>query len=460
MEKKLNIWNDYQNQKNYDLSFKTVDDNAPDNIVLTEAKDDRGKNGTDWEFKIVSKDYIDTKNAEQDETARQQQAQITEHSHTLREHEEKIVKIEEKNTEQDGKLSELENKNTEQDGKLSELENKNTEQDNKLSEHENRLEQLDGGHSSNLGKIGEIETTLDDHKGRLELLETETDTYSPRVYRVHLQNMELKNENSIVKCTIDVLASLDRVEQHFSVHLSGILTIDEKNNHNNVLQLSSDNVFNEHIYNIELSNDDSLVVNIIHSKKIEIKRVEITEYSQIKISNLVNNENKNENTINNDYIKPLIFDTTRGFKPEFDNGYEEAIHSITHFIKIDESKTLIDINCLAFITLMTNNSYTGFEFKLVEYLNDYFKYEVVPNNILMRRLLLDKSLVVINDSKRYLTEGYLDSNNVKEGKSQFQEFVFRISRNELKKGTNKIEFRVSFVYDSKSPKKPVVEEHL
>lgn len=460
MEKKLNIWNDYQKQKNYDLSFKTVDDNAPDNIVLTEAKDDRGKNGTEWEFKIVSKDYIDTKNAEQDETARQQQAQITEHSHTLREHEEKIVKIEEKNTEQDGKLTELENKNTEQDGKLSELETKNTEQDGKLTEHENRLEQLDGGHTSNLGKIGEIETTLDDHKGRLELLETETDTYSPRVYRVFLQNMDLKKENSIVKCTIDVLASLDRVEQHFSVHLSGILTIDEKNNHNNVLQLSSDNIFNEHIYNIELSNDDSLVVNIIHSKKIEIKKVTISEFSQITISKTLNIENKNENTANNDYIKPLVFDITRGFKPEFDNGYEEAIHSITHFIKIDENKTLIDINCLAFITLMTNDSYTGFEFKLVEYLNDYFKFEVVPSNILMRRLLMDESLVVINDSKRYLTEGYLNSDDVKEGKSQFQEFVFRISRNELKKGTNKIEFRVSFVYDSTAPKKPVVEEYL
>lgn len=460
MEKKLNIWNDYQNQKNYDLSFRTVDDNAPDHIVLKETKDDRGKNGEQWNFKIVSKDYIDSKNAEQDETARQQQTQITEHSHTLREHEEKILKVEEKNTEQDGKITELEEKNTEQDGKLSEIENKNTEQDNKLSEHENRLEQLDGGHTSNLGKIGEIETTLDEHKGRLELLETETDTYSPRVYRVHLQNMELKKENSIVKCTIDVLANLDRVEQHFSVHLSGILTIDEKNNHNNVLQLSSDNIFNEHIYNIELSNDDSLVVNIIHSKKIEIKKVTISEFSQITISKTLNIENKNENTVNNDYIKPLIFDTTRGFKPEFDNGYEEAIHSITHFIKIDENKTLIDINCLAFITLMTNNSYTGFEFKLVEYLNDYFKFEVVPNNILMRRLLLDKSLVVINDSKRYLTEGYLNSDDVKEGKSQFQEFVFRISRNELKKGTNKIEFRVSFVYDSKAPKKPVVEEHL
>nr|DAN44874.1 MAG TPA: tail-needle protein [Caudoviricetes sp.] len=460
MEKKLNIWNDYQNQKNYDLSFKTVDDNAPDNIVLTETKDDRGKNGEQWNFKIVSKDYIDTKNAEQDETARQQQAQITEHSHTLREHEEKIVKIEEKNTEQDGKLTELENKNTEQDGKLTELENKNTEQDGKLTEHENRLEQLDGGHTSNLGKIGEIETTLDDHKGRLELLETETENYSPRIYRVHLQNMELKKENSIVKCTIDVLASLDRVEQHFSVHLSGILTIDEKNNHNNVLQLSSDNIFNEHIYNIELSNDDSLVVNIIHSKKIEIKKVTISEFSQITISKTLNIENKNENTANNDYIKPLVFDTTRGFKPEFDNGYEEAIHSITHFIKIDDSKTLIDINCLAFITLMTNDSYTGFEFKLVEYLNDYFKFEVVPNNILMRRLLLDESLVIINDSSRYLTEGYLNSDDVKEGKSQFQEFVFRISRNKLKKGTNKIEFRVSFVYDSKAPKKPVVEEHL
>ena len=460
MEKKLNIWNDYQNQKNYDLSFKTVNDNAPDHIVLKETKDDRGKNGEQWNFKIVSKDYIDTKNAEQDETARQQQAQITEHSHTLREHNEKIVKIEEKNTEQDEKLTELENKNTEQDNKLSELENKNTEQDNKLSEHENRLEQLDGGHTSNLGKIGEIETTLDEHKGRIELLETETDAYSPRVYRVYLQNMELKKENSIVKCTIDVLASLDRVEQHFSVHLSGILTIDEKNNHNNVLQLSSDNIFNEHIYNIELSNDDSLVVNIIHSKKIEIKKVTISEFSQITISKTLNIENKNENTANNDYIKPLVFDITRGFKPTFDNGYEEAIHSITHFIKIDENKTLIDINCLVFITLMTNNSYTGFEFKLVEYLNDYFKFEVVPNNILMRRLLVDQSLVVINDSKRYLTEGYLNSDDVKEGKSQFQEFVFRISRNELKKGTNKIEFRVSFVYDSKAPKKPVEEEHL
>lgn len=298
MEKKLNIWNDYQNQKNYDLSFKTVDDNAPDHIVLKETKDDRGKNGTEWEFKIVSKDYIDTKNAEQDETARQQQEQITEHSHTLREHEEKIVKIEEKNTEQDGKISELENKNTEQDGKLLELENKNTEQDNKLSEHENRLEQLDGGHSSNLGKIGKIETTLDDHKGKLELLETETENYSPRIYRVHLQNMELKKENSIVKCTIDILAKLDGVEQNFSIHLSGILTVDEKNNHNNVLQLSSDNVFNEHIYNIELSNDDSLVVNIIHSKKIEIKKVSISEYSQVEYNPFLQ---ENKNLVSKDY---------------------------------------------------------------------------------------------------------------------------------------------------------------
>ena len=284
MEKKLNIWNDYQNQKNYDLSFKTVDDNAPDNIVLTETKDDRGKNGEQWNFKIVSKDYIDTKNVEQDETARQQQAQITEHSHTLREHEEKIVKIEEKNTEQDGKLSELETKNT--------------EQDNKLSEHENRLEQLDGGHTSNLGKIGEIETTLDDHKGRLELLETETEEYSPRIYRVHLQNMDLKKENSIVKCTIDVLASYYNMEQNFSIHLSGILTIDEKNNHNNVLQLSSDNIFNEYIYNVELSNDDYLVLNIIHSKKIEIKKVTISEYSQVKYNPFLQ---ENENFVLKDY---------------------------------------------------------------------------------------------------------------------------------------------------------------
>lgn len=282
MEKKLNIWNDYQNQKNYDLSFKTENDNPPDHIILKESKDDRGKNGEQWNFKIVSKDYIDTKNAEQDETARQQQAQITEHDHKIREQEEKIIKIEEKNTEQDNKITEIETKNTEQDNEILEIKNKNTEQDTKLEEHKNRLDELDGGHNSNLGKIGEIETKIENHKDRLESLESETNEHSPRVYRQNLPNMELKKENSIVKCTVDILAERqDEMSETITVHLSGILTVDKKNNHNNILQLLPDNIYNGNLYDISITNDDSLLVNIVHSKKIIIKSVNITEYSQI-----------------------------------------------------------------------------------------------------------------------------------------------------------------------------------
>ena len=269
MEKKLNIWNDYQNQKNYDLSFKTVDDNAPDHIILKETKDDRGKNGEQWNFKIVSKDYIDSKNAEQDETARQQQAQITEHSHTIREHDQKLVEIKEKDIEQDGKLTELENKNT--------------EQDTKLEEHKNRLDELDGGHNSNLGKIGEIETNLENHKERIKSLETETNTFSPRVLRQTLDKLDLENKDSIVKCVLDIKYS-DETGLNYNnitIHLSGNLIVDHRNYHNNILQLNSDNVFDTRIYSVSIANDEQPIVSIVHSKNINISSVSITEYSQI-----------------------------------------------------------------------------------------------------------------------------------------------------------------------------------
>ena len=461
MEKKLNIWNDYQNQKNYDLSFKTKDDNPPDHITLKESKDDRGKNGEQWNFKIVSKNYIDTKNAEQDETIRQQQAQITEHSHKLREHDEKITQIEEKNSEQDTKISEIEEKNIEQDNLIKVLDAKNTEQDKELTNHERRLEELDGGHTTNLGKIGEIETKLDDHNGRLDLLETETENYSPRVYREHLPNIELKNENSIVKCTVDILTNINNTEQNLSVHLSGILTIDEKNNHNNILQLLSDNVFSKYIYNIELCNDDSLVINIVHSKKIEIKKVTITEFNQIFI-NYCKCENKKTNTENNETNTKNIFAyPPTYFRESINKGkFIETTLSTTKFYNIiDDYKEVImvDIDALVHIQILNKEDYKGYEFSIARFLNTEMANKVVPLDLEMK-WLLSHSMVIINGSDRYAEPVYLKMNEVFRGKNMFMDFMYLIPSERLKVGNNVINLKIVFTYNPKG--KVIEEQHL
>ena len=431
MEKKLNIWNDYQNQKNYDLSFKTVDDNSPDNIVLTETKDDRGKNGTEWEFKIVSKDYIDTKNAEQDETARQQQAQITEHSHTLREHEEKIVKIEEKNTEQDGKLLELENKNTEQDGKLT--------------EHENRLEQLDGGHTSNLGKIGEIETTLDDHKGRLELLETETETYNTRVYKKNLSPMELKLDNvlSLVKATISIDT---KSGETFTSHLSGLYIVDKKNSHNNILNLLTDSKDNEKFYHIELSGDESFLVKIIHTKNIEITNVLISEYSQTFLE------------------IPLLVGIEKKFLPKFYiteilQGYSGTewtakinIFSKTNFIKFSENITIFEVNALIHLNIKKLDNFSYFEIRLGDYLNEYFSKERIPKyydgDYAEEKIFERGSMVLVNNSK--LVKPVLQTQYSIE---RFDDLRYNIPKEHFNEGINLINLRLIYYYDSTVRKK-------
>lgn len=372
MEKKLNIWNDYQNQKNYDLSFKTKDDNPPDHITLKESKDDRGKNGEQWNFKIVSKNYIDTKNAEQDETARQQQAQITEHSHKLREHDEKITQIEEKNSEQDTKISEIEEKNTEQDNLIKALDAKNTEQDEKLSNHESRLEELDGGHTSNLGKIGEIETKLDDHNGRLDLLETETETYNTRVFKKNLTPLELKLDNvlSVVKATITILTKQNLT---FSAHLSGTYFVDKSNNHNNILNLFTDSLDNEKFYHIELSGDESFLIKIIHTKNIEITDVVIGEYSQIPIkiesqNNILKNEEKYQPV-----FKKQIF--------KVDGKYRGFANIFSQFFKKDDFVTTCYINCLFRIDVINKQNITIFKYSLGELLNEYLQNETLPKKI-------------------------------------------------------------------------------
>lgn len=348
MEKKLNIWNDYQNQKNYDLSFKTVDDNAPDNIVLTETKDDRGKNGEQWNFKIVSKDYIDTKNAEQDETARQQQTQITEHSHTLREHEEKIVKIEEKNTEQDGKLLELENKNTEQDGKLSEIENKNTEQDGKLTEHENRLEQLDGGHSSNLGKIGEIEEqALKDRKILLQL-KSLSDTRFLLGFRQVLNEPQLKKKNSIVKIRLNIKAKDTTVENSNIIYdnpitFTGLYTVDKNNNNNDILNLLGDTNNSNWFPYAKITNDYKPTLDLIYVKQYQIVGVEVEDFSQIFL--------ENENDFDEDLLKVAY-----GLTGSYGNGAISRRFIRSEIVKLNNEKCLVSGTIEIFITTKENTT--------------------------------------------------------------------------------------------------------
>ena len=54
------IWNDNQNTDNYEMSFEFVDDNKPNEIILSNRDDDRGyDNPKRWEFKIIDKDYVD-----------------------------------------------------------------------------------------------------------------------------------------------------------------------------------------------------------------------------------------------------------------------------------------------------------------------------------------------------------------------------------------------------------------
>lgn len=441
MEKKLNIWNDYQNQKNYDLSFKTVDDNAPDSIVLTETKDDRGKNGEQWNFKIVSKDYIDTKNAEQDETARQQQAQITEHSHTLREHEEKIVKIEEKNTEQDGKLLEIENKNTEQDGKLLELENKNTEQDGKLTEHENRLEQLDGGHTSNLGKIGEIETTLDDHKGRLELLETETDNYNTRVYKKSLSPLDLKLDNilSIVKATLTITT---KKGETFVSHLNGLYLVDKNNNHNNSLNIFTDSKDNEKLLHVELSGDESFLVKIIHTKNIDIENVVISEYSQVAINIPFVNKFEEE-FLSNTYQGSSFSGNTR------ESPYIAKFSIKTTFTKYDENRTMFYIDGVIHIDVKDLNRFTGYQLDLGDLLNEYYKKETFPKytggNYTKNEFFKRTGYALMVGKKP------LDVTTHAQGEI-FKDIEFRFNRSDFSEGSNTIILKLTYLYDKTAEK--------
>ena len=439
MEKKMNIWNDYQNQKNYDLSFKTVDDNAPDHIILKETKDDRGKNGEQWNFKIVSKNYIDSKNAEQDETARQQQAQITEHSHTLREHDEKLVNIKEKNTEQDNKLSELENKNTEQDGKILEIENKNTEQDNKLNEHENRLEQLDGGHSSNLGKIGEIETKLENHKERIESLETETENYNLRVFKKNLSPLELKLDKilSLVKATITITT---KKKETYVSHLNGLYLVDEKNNHNNCLNLFTDSKDNEKLFHIELSGDESFLIKIIHTKNIEIEEVIISEFSQIAI-NIPKDKSIDERFL------PISY---RAISADQENTYFYDTVVNTHFTPITEYSTLIEIDTLFFIDVKNISNYKGLEIGFYSYLNNYFMNEVLPkkvNNIPIKDWLYKGYAFLVINGKN------IQKNlEVKLTGNRLSDVRFMVSPSEFNLGVNFLQFRFNWIYNSKDEK--------
>ena len=445
LEKKLNIWNDYQNQKNYDLSFNSVDDNAPDHIVLKETKDDRGKNGEQWNFKIVSKDYIDTKNAEQDETARQQQAQITEHDHKIREQEEKIVKIEEKNTEQDGKISELETKNTEQDGKISELENKNSEQDNKLLEHENRLEQLDGGHTSNLGKIGEIETKLDDHSGRLDLLETETETYSTRVFKKSLTPLELKLDNilSLVKVTISIFI---KTGETFTSHLTGLYVVDKKNNHNNYLSLFTDTIDNEKFYHIEISGDESFLLKIIHTKNIEIKNVLITEYSQTLLE-LPNLDGVDERLLPKTYSSYIFSGFNSG-----NYTYYARIFSSSIYFKYSEYTIWLDLNATIHLVIKKLDEYDGFIIELDEYINRFLAKEKIPRflngNFTTEHLLRSGGFILINNSEIAQAELMSEGRTIE----RFEDLNYKIDKKYFKEGVNIITFRLGYLYNMLSEK--------
>lgn len=170
--KKITIWNDNQNTDNYNLYFED-NEQSPNNITLISKDDDKNGENEKWRFDIVSKDYIDTKNNEQD-------AFITDVSNLANNNSVNIGLNRDKNIEQDTNINNLQILTTTimgdvstLNGKVNNLENTqatiintNEEQTNKIEYNNNKITMLEE-------RLNDIDGTNREQGGRLDHLEDE-----------------------------------------------------------------------------------------------------------------------------------------------------------------------------------------------------------------------------------------------------------------------------------------------
>lgn len=120
---KIDIWQDNFSTDNYKLFFESDNQSKkPDKIVLSGRDDDKNSPVNKWEFEIVDKNYIDSKNSEQDS---------------------RLTVIESHNEQQDTRLEDIEQHNSEQDRRLDSIDVLNSEQDSRLTTIESHNERQD-----------------------------------------------------------------------------------------------------------------------------------------------------------------------------------------------------------------------------------------------------------------------------------------------------------------------------
>lgn len=158
-DRKVQIWNDNNLTKNYELYFVRPQNTAPDVLSLAEYDQALTEHVHNWQVDFVGKNYVDAG----DENLQTQ----------INNHEERITDIEAEQIVQNTRLDTIEAEQVVQNTRLDDIEAKNIEQDN-------RLDAIDGLNGDQQGRLDLIEEKneeqdlrLDDHEDRIVTIETE-----------------------------------------------------------------------------------------------------------------------------------------------------------------------------------------------------------------------------------------------------------------------------------------------
>lgn len=147
---RIDIWQDNYSTDNYKLFFEADDQSKkPDKIVLSGRDDDKNLSPNKWEFEIVDKTYIDSKNDEQDN---------------------RLTAIETHNEQQDTRLDDIEQHNSEQERRLDAIDILNSEQNNRLTVIESHNERQDVN-------ISNLNLLIENSNGEIEILKARKNVF-------------------------------------------------------------------------------------------------------------------------------------------------------------------------------------------------------------------------------------------------------------------------------------------
>lgn len=279
--KKINIWNDNQNTDNYNLYFND-EGKAPETITLISKDDDKNGDDEKWRFDIVSKDYIDTKNNEQDSF-------INDISNLANVNAQNIGINRDKNIEQDTNINNLQILTTTIMGDVSTLNGKvnnleqtqseiihtNEEQTHKIEDNNNKITMLEE-------RVNDIDGTNREQGGRLDDIEEKIEKIPQVVIEgdTHLTTEHINFINNLndglhfITCIFKFTSN----RGNFGVPCSGWLY---KENNKHYATLQKTNTSNCNVDNISLS-----FINTTLTYSFSIPKEDVKDNYNIRIDDI------------------------------------------------------------------------------------------------------------------------------------------------------------------------------